>query len=104
TVTFTSPKLRQEGVGKGWRLNPLSGEQLYADEPVWDTSYDTGNIASDIQVGSYIQKHASSGANTWDTSVVTSQSIMSGDGWFQTIITDLSSLGESVIALSSDSN
>src|SRR5690606_28693375 len=79
TVTFTSPKLLQEGIGKGWRLNPLSGTQLYADEAVWDTAYDTGNIVSNIQVGTYVQTHASLGANTRDTSVVTTQSILSGD-------------------------
>lgn len=102
TIPLRFAKLTQEGIGKGWKLNPLSGSQLYADEPVWDTNYDTGNIASNIQVGTYISRTNTAAA--WDTSVVTAQQITAGDGWFQTTITDLTTVGHSMIALSNDSN
>lgn len=85
-IYFRSPKLVQEGIGKGWKLNPLSGSQLYADEPIWDSTYISGNISSNLQAGSSIQKHASLGADTWNTSAVTTQQINAGDGWFQMTI------------------
>jgi hypothetical protein len=101
TISLRYPKLTQEGIGKGWKLNPLSGSQLYADEPVWDTGYDTGNIYSNIQVGTYIQRTSATAA--WDTSVVTAQQITAGDGWFQTTITNLTTVGYSVLGLTANS-
>lgn len=104
TVPFKNPKVTQEGIGTGWKLNPLSGTQLYADEPVWDTAYDTGNIVSNIQVGTYLQKHPTTGAGVWDTSAVTAQQITAGDGWFQTTITDMATVGYSFLGLTSNTD
>lgn len=102
TVSILAPKIVQEGVGKGWRLNPLAGSSLYSDEPIWDTAYDTGNIASNIQIGTYLQRTAAAAA--WDTSAVTTQQILAGDGWFQTTITNITTNGNSFLGLTSNSD
>lgn len=91
TTSFVTPKLVAEGTGQGWRLNPLAGDSIYAQEPVWDLSTDAGNISNDLQVGDYVLRTSATAA--WDTSVATSQTIQAGDGWFQTTITSLSELG-----------
>lgn len=103
SVSFVAPRLVQEGSGQGWKLNPLTGTALFADEPHWDTNYDTGTISSSLQVGRMVQKSAA-GASAWDTSLVTTQQILSGDGWFEVTIRDLATLGQSFFGLTSNSD
>lgn len=85
TITSGGVKLVQEGVGTGWRLNPSTGAQMFDREPVW--TYATGSINNDstspdnINNGSVFVKYG--GVSSWDTSVVTDQTIAGGDGYIQ---------------------
>lgn len=82
TITTTGVKLLQDGIGKGWRLNPLSGQQVFEDEPIWVNA--VGSIGTDTQIGNIIGK-SSSGLSMWDTSITTEQTIAAGDGYIQAL-------------------
>jgi len=74
-------KLVQQGYGAGWRLNPLSGSQVFDVIPVWQDV--SGNTV--VSLGGRVLSKVG-GSPAWDSGARSTQTIAAGDGYFEMIV------------------
>jgi len=79
--SISHPKLIQGGYGSGWRLNPLTGTQLFDTIPTWQN---VNGFAAVLNAGATIKKVG--GSYTSDSSARTVETIADGDGYIEAVI------------------